>query len=68
VPLLSRLACPQIINPNAPAAFTKPHLINVPPYKYKLYPCPPVGSVASLDHNINTKMVGFVEEVKLSAG
>ena len=40
VPLLSRLACPQIINPNAPAAFTKPHLINVPPHKYKLYPPP----------------------------
>lgn len=39
-PLLSRLACPQIINPNAPAAFTKPHLINVPPHKYKLYPPP----------------------------
>ena len=39
-PLLSRLACPQIINPNAPAAFTKPHLINVPPHKYKLYPLP----------------------------
>ena len=68
VPLLSRLACPQIINPNAPAAFTKPHLINVSPHKYKLYPCPPVGSVASFDHNINIKLVGFVEEVKLSAG
>ena len=39
-PLLSRLACPQIINPNAHAALTKPHLINVPPHKYKLYPLP----------------------------
>ena len=58
VPLLSRLACPQIINPNAPAAFTKPHLINVPPHKYKLHPLHSGSSVQPL---WITTLVGFVD-------
>ena len=65
-PLLSRLACPQIINPNAPAAFTKPHLINVPPHKYKLHPLHSGSSVQPL---WITTLVGFVDLTwNLSAG